>query len=193
MNDFLSINDNLIHKLAFVDLDNVILGTGNIIYPFATIGTVSEFPNKTCTGKLLIGNNNIIREHVVISRGVSESTIIGNNNYIMNQSYIAHDSSIEDNCTLACGSKLAGYVKIMNRSFIGMGSSIHQYSIIGSYSLLGMNTVVTKKSTILPGNIYTGIPAKLLKKNIIGLSRNNINDSTLEKETMRYFNLKNEY
>ena len=187
------IKGNLIHKLAFIDWDYVDIGTGNTIYPFASIGTSAEFPGKDSIGRVVIGNNNTIREHVVINRSVDAITSIGDNNYLMNHSYIAHDVTIEDDCTLACSSMVAGYSYIMNGSFLGMGSAIHQYCIVGSYSLLGLNSVVTKKSSILPGNIYAGIPIKLLKKYIIGLSRKNIDEYTLEIENISYFNLKNEY
>jgi hypothetical protein len=56
--------------------------------------------------------------------------------------------------------------------------------------MLGMGTIVTKKSTILPGNTYVGSPAKYLKKNTIALTRNSIDESMLDVEINRYQQLR---
>lgn len=187
------VKGNLVHKLAYVDWDHVDIGIDNIVYPFVSIGTDAEYPGRQSKGKVVIGSNNTIREYVTINRPVEDVTLVGNNNYIMRNSHLGHDCIIENDCTLACNSIIGGHARIMNGAFTGLGSAVHQFGIIGSYSLLGINAVVTKKLEVLPGHIYAGIPAKMIKKNLVGLSRKNIDDSQLSLEIDRFNKLKNDY
>ena len=66
---------------------------------------------------------------------------------------------------------------------------IHQNQIIGSYSLIGIGSIITKKIHIEPGYIYYGKPVKKIKKNLIGLKKNKINNFILSKEKKRFIKL----
>jgi UDP-N-acetylglucosamine acyltransferase len=75
----------------------------------------------------------------------------------------------------------------MKGATIGLGATVHQYSLIGSYSMVGMNSVVGVKCRITPGKIFAGNPARSAGENVIGLTRNNVSDDYLKKETNRFW------
>ena len=107
----------------------------------------------------------------------------------MNSTTIDHDCVIENNITLSSNVILGGNIHIMNNANIGIKSIIHQNQIIGSYSLIGMGSIITKKIHIEPGYIYYGKPVKKIKKNLIGLKKNKINNFILSKEKKRFIKL----
>ena len=55
--------------------------------------------------------------------------------------------------------------------------------------MIGMNSVITKKKSILPGYVYFGNTVKKIKKNTLGLKRNKINSDILKKENIRFIML----
>lgn len=196
---------NFIHPTAIVE-DGVIMGVGNYIGPFClikngvSIGNNNRFEAYCSVGTpaehkdyftksdypTIIGNNNTIREYCTLNAGTNNNTVIGDFNIMLRGSHLGHDSIIENNVTLSCNSLVGGHSYIMNGVNMGLGSICHQYSVIGAFSMLGMGTIVTKKTPILPGNIYVGSPANFLKLNTIGLERNYINDDKLYELQIRY-------
>jgi UDP-N-acetylglucosamine acyltransferase len=116
-------------------------------------------------------------------------TCIGNNNIILRGGHVGHDVIIENDCTISCNVLLGGFSKVMSGVNCGLGVIIHQYSVLGQYSMLGMGTIVTKSSKIEPGNIYVGSPAKLLKRNDVGLSRANITPTQYGEFVHQYHEL----
>ena len=104
----------------------------------------------------------------------------------MNSTTIDHDCFIENNVILSSNVILGGNIHIMNGAQLGIRTTVHQNQIIGSYSMLGMNSMITKKSIIEPGYIFYGRPVKRIKKNLIGLKRNKIKTDSLIKEKKRF-------
>lgn len=109
--------------------DDVVIGDNCIIFPFVSIlnGTRMGANNKVHQGsvlaalpqdfnfrgeksELIIGNNNIIRENVVINRATHTGgkTVIGNGNFLMEGVHISHDTVVKDNCVFGYGTKIAG-------------------------------------------------------------------------------------
>ena len=109
----------------------------------------------------------------------------------MNNSVIDHDCILENYITMSSNVLLGGNVYIMNGSQLGMKTIIHQNQLIGSYTMIGMGSIITKRKKIIPGYIFFGKPVKKVKKNLIGLKRNNISTSKLKKENDRYKNIFN--
>lgn len=196
---------NEIHSTAIIEKTVTISGEGNYIGPYCVIsgntiiGSNNRFESHCSIGSnpehkdfyskdgfLLIGNNNIFKEFITVGSSINESTKIGDNNFILRGSYIAHDSILEDNITLSANVTLGGFCYLMTGCVLGMQVCCHQFSIIGAYSMIGMSSVVTKKSKILVGNTYAGIPARFLKENSIGLLRNNVDFSKLNELKNRY-------
>ena len=142
--------------------------------------------------KLIIGDNNVIREYTTIHLPTrwSEKTIIGNNCYLMVLSHVAHDCVIEDDVIMTNNVVLGGHVYIMRGCQLGFGTIIHQYQTLGSYCMFGMGTIITSKETVVPGGLWYGNPGKFSRNNIIGLNRHKVDDKTLNNEYQRYRSIK---
>ena len=191
MHNFKKIKDNLIHKTAVINWKKIIIGKGNIIGPYVIIGNNAQHPKLKNSGIIRIGNNNVFNEftNVHLPTNIKKITAIGDNNYFMNSTTIDHDCVLENNIILSSNVTLGGNVYVMNNAQMGIKSSVHQNQIIGSYSMIGMHSFVTKKLVVTPGFIFYGKPAKKVKKNLIGLKRNNISVDIIKKETKRFNDL----
>lgn len=201
---FIDIMGNKIHRTAFIG-DRVIMGKNNYIGPnclivgdtiigddnrleaFCSIGTSAEHRDYFLKpGKVLIGNNNIIREFCTVNAGTENTTTMGNDCVMLRHSHLSHDSVLEDQVTISCDVLIGGESHIMKGANLALGSVLHQRSVVGSCSMLGMNATLTKTGRMLPGDVWTGTPARYLKKNVVGMNRNNITDSFLISEVERY-------
>ena len=186
------IKNNLVHNTAIINWKDLIIGKGNKIGPYVVIGNDAQHPKNKSFGKIMIGDNNVFNEftNIHLPTKLKKKTVIGNKNYFMNSCTIDHDCFIEDNIVVSSNCVLGGNVILMKNSQLGIRTTIHQNQVIGSYSMIGMNSVITKKTKVTPGYIFYGKPAKLIKKNIIGLRRNKITNEILKKEYKRFLTLK---
>ena len=191
MLNFKKVKDNLIHQTAVINWKKITIGKGNIIGPYVIIGNNAQHPKLKNDGIIKIGDNNVFNEftNVHLPTSIKKKTTIGNNNYFMNSTTIDHDCQLENNIILSSNVTLGGNVYVMNNAQMGIKSSVHQNQIIGSYSMIGMHSFVTKKLLVTPGFIFYGKPAKKVKKNLIGLKRNNISVDIMKKETKRFNDL----
>ena len=86
-------------------MGNTIIGKNNKIYPFSSIGNdPQDLKFEGEETKLMIGDNNKIREYVTINPGTKGGgglTKIGNNCLFMVSSHIAHDCVVGNNVILA--------------------------------------------------------------------------------------------
>lgn len=184
--------NNYIGPYCYITGDTII-GNNNRFEAYCSIGTPAEHRDYFFKeGKTIIGDNNIFREFITINAGSKNITELKNNIIMLRNSHVGHDCFLEDKINLSCNVLIGGHSYLMEGSNFGLGAICHQYSVIGSYSMIGMGTVITKKSTIEPGKIYTGSPAKFLKNNNVGLERNNINDDYLVSSYKKFNNLKYE-
>jgi len=186
------IKGNYVHKSAIVDWDNITIGVENIFGPMAIIGASAQHKYYESSGKIHIGNKNVFSEFCLISRPtlMTKKTTIANGNYFMSNSVIHHDCKIENDGIICSNVSIAGNVRLMNGVYLGQNSSVHQFQIIGSYSILGMNSCVTKKSHILPGRKYVGVPCRDIGQNQVGLNRSNISKEQITQEVSRFNRLK---
>ena len=111
---FKKIKGNLIHHTAIINWKDLNIGTGNIIGPYVIIGNKAQWKNKRKSGKIVIGNKNIINEftNIHLPTTLKKLTFIGNNNWIMAYVHIAHDCKVGNNSIFANNSTLAGHVSI---------------------------------------------------------------------------------
>lgn len=103
-------DDCIIMPYASV-LNGTRLGKGNKVYQHAVLGAEpQDFHYKGEESSLIIGDNNHIRENVVISRATfgGNATKIGNGNFLMDKVHICHDVQIGDNCVAGIGTTIAG-------------------------------------------------------------------------------------
>jgi len=189
---FKKIKGNLVHHTAIINWKDLKIGTGNIIGPYVVIGNKAQWKNKKKSGKIVIGNKNIINEftNIHLPTTLKKLTYIGNNNYIMNSSTIDHDCFIEDHVTISSNVVLGGNVHLMKYSNLGIRTIIHQDQVIGSYTMIGMGSIITRKKVVKPGYVFYGKPIKCIRKNNISLNKNKINSKSLTAEFLRYKKLK---
>ena len=104
----------------------------------------------------------------------------------MNSTTIDHDCFLEDDIVLSSNVILGGNIHIMKKANLGIKTIVHQNQVIGSFSMIGMGSIITKNKRILPGYMYYGKPVKKIRKNILGLKKNKINDKNLKSEHARF-------
>jgi len=117
------------------------LGKNNKIYQFSTVG--EDTPDLKYKGeptRLVIGDNNTIREGVTIHRGTIQDkneTRIGDNNLLMAYAHVGHDSLVGSNIIMGNNSAIAGHVEVGDWAIISGYSLIHQFVSLGPHCFIG--------------------------------------------------------
>ena len=157
------------------------------IFSHCVIGGVPQ--DKKYNGeksKLVIGNNNTIREFCTLNRGTQESGItkIGNNCLFMAYVHIAHDCYLKNDIILANGVQLGGHVTIDNYGIVGGMTPVHQFCKIGMHSFIGGGLRVVQD--VPPYIIANGEPLKFSGINILGLRRRKFSSTQRENIKKAY-------
>lgn len=149
------------------------IGAENKIYQFSSIGEDPQ--DKKYVGeatRLIIGDRNIFRECVTVSRGTTTGTgitQIGNDNLFMAYVHIAHDCMLGSHLTFSNNASLAGHVTVDDYSSLGGFVGVHQFCQIGRYSFCGGGSVIV--NDVLPYITVSGHPAQSYGLNLVGLKR----------------------
>lgn len=178
-----------IHPFAFIDEDVEIgdnceimpyvsiirgtrLGKNNKIYQYSVIGAdPQDFRWKGQPSYCTVGDNNVIRENVIINRGFNSEvgTKIGDDNVISATVHIGHDSVIEGKCVLGNNVLIAGENRVGECCILSSGVILHENSRLG-------NWVLVKGGCRISGNVppyvimahnpasYFGVNAVVLRK-----------------------------
>lgn len=149
-------NNVTVHPFAYID-KNVEIGENNVIMPYASLmdGTRMGNGNTVYNGAVIgaipqdfcfagdktlavIGNNNVIRENAVITRGThaGHDTKIGNGNFIMQGVRISHDAEIGNECIIGNGTQISGNCKVYDRAILTSNVLMQGNTRLGSYSLV---------------------------------------------------------
>ena len=167
------IGDNCIIEPYAVITGYTEIGDNNHIFSHAVVGSVPQdlkyHGEKT---KLIIGNNNKIREFTLINPGTVGGggvTKIGDNNLLMGYVHIAHDVIIGNNCILANAATLAGHVELEDNVVIGGMTPIHQFVKIGELAMIAGASALSQD--VPPYCLAEGNRAKLRGLNLTGLRR----------------------
>lgn len=150
-----------------------VIGKNNRILQFSSVGEdTPDLKYKGEATRLIIGDNNVIREGVTIHRGTVQDrgeTVIGDNNLLMAYVHVGHDSVIGNNCILVNNAALAGHVYIGDWAILSGYTLVHQFCKIGAHSFTGMGTAVGKD---VPAYVMVnGSPAEAKSINAEGLRR----------------------
>lgn len=116
-------------------------------------------PRSTISKKAKLGKGIFIGAGVVIG----PYSVIGDYSIININSVIPHYNSIGDYVNIAPGVNMGGGCKIGECSFVGIGSTIKQYTNVGANSIIGAGAVVIRD--VGENVVYAGIPAKFIKDN----------------------------
>ncbi len=167
-------DDVLIHSHVNIS-GNTKIGKGNQIFPFAVIGSdPQDLKYNGEETKIVIGDNNKIREYVTIHPGTSGGggiTKIGDNCLFMISSHIAHDCDVRNNVIIANNVPLGGHVVIEDNVVIGGNSAVQQFTRIGQMAMIGGMTGVLHD--VIPYGLSIGNRNYLQGLNLIGLRRAN--------------------
>ena len=159
------IGDNCkIFPFVYIEGD-VEIGDGCIIFPFVSIlnGTRMGGHNKIHQGSVIgalpqdfdyrgeksecvIGENNIIRENVVINRATHTGgqTVVGNNNFLMEGAHISHDVKVGNQCVFGYGTKIAGDCQIGNGVIFSTSAIANAGTRVGEGAMIQAGTSFSK-------------------------------------------------
>ncbi len=159
------------------------IGRGNRFYQFSSIGETPQ--DKKYQGektRLVIGDNNVIRECVTLHRGTVQDqglTQIGNDNLLMANSHIAHDCIIGDHNIFANSVAVAGHVHIDNYVIMSGMCGVHQFCKIGSHAMISTASILLKD--VPPYVMITGgASPTVCGLNVEGLKRRGISAEAIQ-------------
>lgn len=152
----------------------VTLGKRNKIYPAATVGgDPQDLKYKGQPTKLILGDDNLVREAVTLNRGTEEGggvTRIGSRCLFMAYSHVAHDCEIGNDVILANSVALGGHVQIGDQVVVGGLAGLHQHGRIGTGAMVGGMARLSKD--VPPFSTTSGTEeVKVYGLNKVGLRR----------------------
>lgn len=167
------------------------IDNGTIVHPFTALGgSPQHVAYKGEDTALIIGKNNIIREHVTMNIGTQAGrgqTTVGNDGFFMAGAHIAHDCRVGDNVIFANNATLGGHVIVENNVFLGGLSAVHQFCQIGAFAFIGGCAAVIHD--VIPYGSANGNYANLEGLNIIGMKRQNMDRDVINKVRSLYRHL----
>ncbi|PYJ15771.1 MAG: acyl-ACP--UDP-N-acetylglucosamine O-acyltransferase [Verrucomicrobia bacterium] len=164
-------NSTIVQSHVVIEGD-VTIATGNFIGHGAIIGArpqdLSFSPDRKT--KVVIGNDNVIREYCTIHRGSPNGSVtrIGNNNFLMAGAHIGHNCLIGNNVIIANNCLLAGHVRVDDGAFLGGGSTFHQFMHIGRLVMVQGSSAFGKD---LPPFVIAAERNSVFGVNVVGLRR----------------------
>ena len=157
-------NNCKIFPFVYIE-DDVVIGDTCIIFPFVSIldGTRMGGHNKIHQGSVIgalpqdfdfrgekseciIGDNNIIRENVVINRATHTGgkTVIGNDNVLMEGAHISHDTKVGNRCVFGYGTKIAGDCEIEDGVIFSSSVIENAKTRVGQGAMIQAGTTFSK-------------------------------------------------
>jgi UDP-N-acetylglucosamine acyltransferase len=164
-------------------------GKKNVFHAFSVIG--GDPQDYTFDGEhteLVVGDGNIFREYVTVSRGTQKGggkTSLGNENFFLAYSHVGHDCVIGSHTLFVNGATLAGHVTVEDFATIGAFCPVHQFCRIGRYAYVGASTVVTQDVPPF-SKIVTERETKSFGVNAIGLERKGFSPKRLRTLKQAY-------
>jgi UDP-N-acetylglucosamine acyltransferase len=149
------------------------LGANDIVDAFTVLGGLPQDLkfSPSAVSYLRIGDGNVFREGVTISRATKEggATIVGNNTYWMAGSHAGHDSTVCDGVILVNGSSVAGHAVIGPRAILSSHVGVHQFCWVGEMAMIQGNAGL---SMHLPPYTVAAMGLNLVGGlNVVGLRR----------------------
>ncbi len=152
------------------------LGLRNVVHSFAVLG--GEPQDRRYAGEattLVVGDDNIFREHVTAHRGTGHGggvTRIGSAGLFMVGVHVAHDGVVGDRVTLANGTLLAGHVEVADHVVTGGHVAVAPFVRVGARSFVAGGSMVERD--VPPFVIVEGNRARVRALNRVGLERSGV-------------------
>lgn len=162
-----------------------VIGRSNVFHPFTVIGGDPQIRKvaprhspqsggpQSERGSLVIGADNVFREHVTVSISSGETpTAIGSKNLFMAGAHIAHDVSVGSHCVVANAVQLAGHVIVEDWVTFGGLSGVAQRLRIGQSAFVAAGAMCERD--VPPFVIVQGDRARVRALNEVGLERRGV-------------------
>ncbi|MCD0461518.1 acyl-ACP--UDP-N-acetylglucosamine O-acyltransferase [Roseiconus lacunae] len=177
-----SIGDGTVVDQHAVITAQTTIGENNRIFAGTVIGgDPQDTSYKNSPTKILIGDNNIFREHCTVNRATEKEdgiTEIGHDNYFMAGTHVAHDCKLGDRIVIANNGMLGGHVRVGNDVTIAGGVGVSHFASIGQLSFVSAMSRVLHD--VPPYTIVDGQPSKPRAVNTIGLKRHGYTSEDVE-------------
>ena len=148
------------------------IGQNNIVDSPAGLGGVPQDLkfNPQTVSYLRVGDNNVFREGVTISRATGEgkATVVGNRTYWMTAAHAGHNAVVEDDAILVNGSALAGY------TFLGRGAILSAHVVVHPFCWVGeraMGQGNSATSMHIPPFTLFAEGNRVVSLNVVGMRR----------------------
>jgi len=168
-----SIGDGCVLHPHVVVTGDTSIGADCQIYPFVSLGHPPQHLGyRGEKNKLVIGERNIIREHVTMNPGIKPPeriTRVGSDSMFMIASHVAHDCVVGDHVVFANNATIGGHCQVGDYVIIGGLAAVHQMCRIGRGAIIGGISGV--EGDVIPNGMVLGDRARLGGLNVIGLKR----------------------
>ena len=148
------------------------IGRNNIVDSYAVLGGLPQDLkfNPSTISYLRVGDDNVFREGVTISRATSDgqATIVGNRTYWMTAAHAGHNAVIEDDAILVNGSALAGHTVLGRGAMLSAHVVVHQFCWVGEGAMSQGNSATSMH--IAPFTLFAGVN-KVVSLNVVGIRR----------------------
>lgn len=161
---------------------NATIGANNVFFEGAVIGGLPQHVVMCQNpGRVIMGDNNVIRESVTIHCALKPEarTVVGNSCFFMVNSHVAHDCIVGNNVILTNNALLAGHVTVGDRAFVSGAVAVHQFCHIGTLAMVGGQAHLTKD--VPPFVTVDGLSSLVVGLNTIGLRRAGYTSSDLKQ------------
>lgn len=200
-------NNVTIHPFAYID-GNVEIGDNCVIMPYVSImgGTRIGRNNKIYQGAVIgadpqdfrwtgeqtycyIGDDNVIREQVIINRGIASEggTRIGNGCFLMAEVHVGHDTHIVGKCVLGNGATVAGDAIIDQCTVLSSNAIVHEKARIGQWCLIKGGCRIG--SNVPPYTIIAHNPAAYYGVNAFIMRKKGFSDEDIDNAAKAYRHL----
>ena len=128
-------------------LNGTRMGKKNKVHQGAVVGALpQDFNFRGEKSECIIGNNNIIRENVVINRATHTGgkTVIGDDNFLMEGAHISHDTKVGNHCVFGYGTKIAGDCQISNGVIFSSSVIENPNTRVGEGAMIQAGTTFSK-------------------------------------------------
>ena len=167
---------------------NTTIGNDNHFFPYVCIGGEPQsisYDNEPTETR--IGNNNVFRENITVSRGSMDDdgiTSIGDDNFFMAYCHIAHDCKLGSSLVFANSVCLAGHVHVGDHVVMSGYSLVHQFCRVGKHSFVGPAAVSIQD--IPPFTLAAGNRAITHGINVRGIRRRGIESEDITQLKRAY-------
>lgn len=173
-------NDCVIYPFVSI-MRGTVLGKRNTVYQGTVVGAEpQDFNYSGDMTRVEIGNDNVIRENVVINRATYKDgvTRIGNNNFILEGVHISHDTNVCDRCVFGYGTKIAGDCEIHDGTILSSNVIVNPGVRVGIAAMVSSGCRVSKD--VPPYIVANGNPVEYGGLNRQVLSGHGVDEKTQE-------------